>query len=148
MRKLAVVLVAALSLVLTVHVARAGDENEAKPDGTIELLTGSVAAGVGFTWGHGVPTYHGERYPISIDGLSVGDVGISKASASGKVYHLKKLSEFAGNYTSASAGATVGGGGSATAMQNQNGVLIRLVSTSRGLTFKLAAEGVKIVLNH
>src|SRR5262245_48450521 len=126
MRNLGVVLVAALGLVVTLRAVRAGEKDE-KPDGTIELLTGSVAAGVGYTWGHGVLTYRGERYPISIEGLSVGDVGISKASASGEVYHLKKLGDFAGTYTAASAGANVGGGASATAMQTQNGVLIKLV---------------------
>jgi len=145
MRKLGVVLVAAFSLVLTAQ-ARGAGEGKEKPDGTIKLSTGSVAAGVGFSWGSGVLTFQGKKYPISIDGLSVGDVGISKASASGKVYHLKQLSDFAGTYMAASAGATVGGGGSATAMQNQNGVVIKLVSTTQGLTFKLATEGVKIAL--
>lgn len=145
MRKLGVVLVAALTLVLTTQATGAGKGKE-KADGTIKLSTGSVAAGVGFSWGSGVLTYQGKKYPISIDGLSVGDVGISKASASGKVYHLKQLSDFAGTYMAASAGATVGGGGGATAMQNQNGVVIKLVSTTQGLTFKLATEGVKIAL--
>jgi|SRR5215475_4008140 len=145
MRKLGVVTVAALGLVLATHVVGAAEKEE-KPDATITLSTGSVAAGVGFSWGSGVLVYQGKKHPIKIEGLSVGDVGISKASAKGKVYHLKKLSDFAGTYTSASAGATVGGGGSATAMQNQNGVLITLVSTSQGLTFKLATEGVKLEL--
>src|SRR5262245_55807732 len=147
MRNLGVVLVAALGLLVTPRAVGAGEKDE-KPDGTIELLTGSVAAGVGYTWGHGVLTYHGERYPISIEGLSVGDVGVSKASASGEVYHLKKLKDFAGASAAGSDGATVGGVSSGTAMQNQNGVLIQLVSTSQGLTFKLAAEGVKITVNH
>jgi len=31
------------------------------------------------------------------------DVGISKATSSGKVYNLKKLEDFNGNYTAASA---------------------------------------------
>ena len=94
MRKLGVVLVAAFSLVLTAQ-ARGAGEGKEKPDGTIKLSTGSVAAGVGFSWGSGVLTYQGKKYPISIDGLSVGDVGISKASATGKVYHLNQLSDFA-----------------------------------------------------
>ena len=40
------------------------------------------------------------------------------------------------------AGNLTFGGGSATIMQTQNGVVIRLTSTTRGLKLKLATEGV------
>ena len=73
-------------------------------------------------------------------------MGATNVTASGKVYHLKKLSDFEGNYTAVSAGATVGGGGSVSNMQNQNGVVIHVVSTTQGLKFSLAAGGVKIQL--
>src|SRR5262247_1466087 len=115
MRKLGVVTLAALGLVLATHVVGAAEKEE-KPDAIITLSTGSVAAGVGFTWGSGVLVYQGKEHPIRIDGLSVGDVGISKASATGKVYHLRKLSDLEGTYTAGSAGATVGGGAGATTM--------------------------------
>lgn len=68
------------------------------------------------------------------------------AEASGRVYHLKTLQDFSGNYTSVSAGATLAGSGSVTAMRNQNGVEITLTITTQGLNVKLAAEGVKISL--
>jgi len=38
------------------------------------------------------------------------DVGITKATAFGKVYGLKGLEAFNGNYTSATAEGTIGGG--------------------------------------
>ena len=41
---------------------------------------------------------------------------------------------------------TVGGGAGATTMQNQNGVVINVVSTTVGLEFKFAASGVTIKL--
>ena len=41
----------------------------------------------------------------------VSEAGISKISASGKVYGLNKLEDFNGNYTGVAARATVGGGG-------------------------------------
>jgi hypothetical protein len=63
----------------------------AKPDATIRLSSGSVAAGIGFSWGKGTLTYKGKDYPISVKGLSIGKVGITKATASGEVYHLKTL---------------------------------------------------------
>jgi len=123
-----------------------GAQAKEKADATVRLSAGSVAAGIGYSWGSGTLHYKGKNYPFSIDGVSVGDVGVTKAEATGHVYNLHKLEDFNGNYTAGSAGATLGGGGSASAMQNQSGVKINLVSTTRGLKLKLAAEGVKIQL--
>ena len=130
--------VAALGFLLTA--ARAED----KPDATIKLSGGSVAAGVGYSWGSGTLEYKGKTYPVEVSGLSAGEVGASKIEASGSVYNLKKLDDFDGNYTAAGAGATVAGGASATAMKNQNGVTINLVSTTQGLKFSFAAGGVSL----
>ncbi|HTF36046.1 MAG TPA: hypothetical protein VK714_20360 [Myxococcota bacterium] len=117
-----------------------------KPDAKVEFSGGSVAAGVGYSWGSGTLTYKGVKYPITVDGLSAGSVGATDITASGKVYHLKKLEDFEGNYAAVGAGATVGGGGSVSTMRNQNGVVIDSVSTSKGLKISLAAGGVKIKL--
>ena len=65
---------------------------------------------VGVSWGDGVLTYHGKKYPFEIQGLSVVDLGISKVSATGTVKNLKKLEDFAGTYVAAQAGAAVAGG--------------------------------------
>jgi len=144
-----VLAVASLALVAGPVVAKehgGSKDNADKPSGTISLSTGSVAVGVGYSWGSGVLVFKGKKYPFSIDGLSVGAVGASRASAKGHVYHLQKLEDFNGTYTAASAGGTIGGGGGASAMQNQNGVVIKLVATSQGLKFNLAVDGVKIAL--
>ncbi len=117
-----------------------------KPDATLTFSGGSVSAGIGYSWGSGTLTYQGKEYPFSVDGLSVGAVGATSVTASGEVYHLKKLEDFNGNYTAATASGTLGGGAGATAMQNQAGVVVKLVSTTQGLDFKLAASGVKISL--
>lgn len=117
-----------------------------KPVGTIKFTGGSVSLGIGYSWGSGVLTYEGKEYPFSVEGLSVGVAGGSSVSASGDVYGLKKLADFNGNYTAATAQATVGGGAGATAMQNQNGVVLKIVSTNQGIEFKFAASGVKLTL--
>ena len=134
----ALMAVAALGLALSVAQA------EDTPDATLKLSKGSVAAGIGFSWGSGTLTYQGKDYPITVNGLSVGDVGVSRIEASGKVYNLKKLADFDGNYTAATAGATIAGGASVTAMKNQNGVSVHLVSTSQGLKWNLSASGVSM----
>jgi hypothetical protein len=141
MRRVAFAL-SVLSLCLPLSVA--GAKEKAKPDGTIKLSAGSVAAGVGVSWGSGTLSYNGKSYPISVTGLDVGTVGASKITASGSVYHLKSIDDFDGNYAAVAAGATVGGGGGALAMKNQNGVVVKLVSTSRGVKFTIGGSGVKM----
>jgi hypothetical protein len=129
--------VAALSLTLTA--ARAEDK---APDATLKLSGGSVAAGIGFSWGSGTLTYQGKEYPLDVKGLSVGDVGASKIEAAGKVYNLKSLADFDGNYTGVAAGVAVAGGGGVTTMKNQNGVTVDLNSTTQGVKFMLGGGGV------
>jgi hypothetical protein len=131
------------SLIVLAHLTLA---QEKKPDATLHLSTGSVAIGIGFTWGSGVLTYQGKEHPFSVEGLSVVDVGISKAEANGTVYNLKRLEDFDGNYTGVTAGAAIAGGAGATTIRNQHGVAIDLVGTSQGLKFKLSVDGVKLAL--
>ncbi len=118
-----------------------------KPDGTLSFSGGSVALGIGFSWGGGELTYKGEKHAFSTKGLSVVDVGITSADASGQVYNLKKLEDFPGNYTAVSAGATAAGGGGVARMKNQNGVVIAAKSTTQGASLSLAVEGVKVTLD-
>ncbi len=123
-------------------------QNEGLPwDGVIELSGGTVAAGIGYSWGSGTLTQAGKQYPLKIEGLSVGKVGITKASAYGKVFNLKNVNDINGTYAAIGTGATVGGGGSAATMKNAKGVIIDLYTTSEGASFSLGAAGVTIQLN-
>ena len=115
-----------------------------KPDATISISTGSVAVGIGWSWGKGTLTYKGKEYPLSVKGLSIGKVGITKNTASGEVYHLKTLNDFNGNYTAAGAGITLAGGRSAVDMTNQHGVRVRVISTNRGVDLTLGGGGVDL----
>jgi hypothetical protein len=124
----------------------AGDQ--ASTEGTVQFTGGAVAAGIGFQWGSGTLTFRGQQYPFRIRGLSVVDVGVTSVSASGTVRNLRNVADFAGNYVAITAGATVAGGASATAMQNQNGVVIDKVATSAGLRLTLAPGGVTITLTN
>jgi hypothetical protein len=135
-----------LLVVLVVMTGFTQAAKEGKPDATLRLSGKSVAAGIGFSWGKGTLTYKGKDYPISVNGLSLGKVGITGASASGEVYNLKKLKNFDGNYTAAGAGMTVAGGRSAVTMSNQNGVRVRLISSTRGVDVTLGGGGVEMRL--
>jgi len=105
-----------------------------------------VALGVGVNWGDGKLQYKGKTYTFSVKGLSVIDLGVSKVSARGKVYHLAKVEDFSGNYAAAEAGAAVGGGMGVITLKNQNGVVMELHSTQTGVKLTAAGEGLDIKL--
>src|SRR5262245_25954296 len=114
--------------------------------GRITIESKSVAIGVGVSWGDGVLEYRGNRYPFTVDGLSVLDLGVSRVTATGKVANLKTLQDFNGNYVQAAAGAVVGGGVGVAALKNQNGVEIALDATAQGVRFALAGSGMNVKL--
>jgi hypothetical protein len=117
-----------------------------KADATVKLSEGSVAAGIGWTWGRGVLTYKGKTYPFKVEGLSVGELGVTKAEATGNVFTLKNLEDFSGIYRAAGAGATAVKGAEAMALQNEKGVVIELKSATKGASLKFALEGLKLAL--
>jgi len=110
------------------------------------LTDGSVAAGIGFSWGKGTLSYNGKTYPVKVEGLSVGEVGLARATAVGTVSNLKSISDFAGNYVAAGAGATAAGGADIAVMRNENGVVIEIKSTTQGANLKLGVDGVRLTL--
>ena len=116
------------------------------PSGTVSLTSNAIAIGIGVSWGNGRLKYRGKEYNISVKGLSLVDLGISRASVAGNVYNLKQLSDIAGTYVAAQAGVALAGGGSGVTMQNQNDVLINLKGTKVGVALALGPAGVTIRL--
>jgi len=115
------------------------------PSGTVSITETQFALIVGGSTGGGVLTYQGKQYPFKIEGISVGaNVGISKLSASGEVYDLTELSKFPGTFTKLESSITLGGGVGGTVLKNQNGVIMRLTSTSEGIQLNLSASGVTV----
>jgi len=142
MRRLVIALVVG-GLVSMVGPARAQDW---MPAATLELSQGSVAAGIGFSWGSGTLTYLGRQYPVKVRGLSLGEVGITWGNAKGIVFGLKKLQDFSGTYAAGGAGGAVFGGGESIIMKNGNGVVVELTNSTGGVNLKLAASGVWLSL--
>jgi hypothetical protein len=118
------------------------------PDATVEISGAAIAAGIGFEWGHGDVTFQGQKHRFDLSGLSIVDVGVADISATGVVYNLRNLQDLNGNYAAASAGLTIAGGGSAEYLENEHGVVIKIVSTSRGLRLNLSATGMKLRLRN
>jgi hypothetical protein len=141
-RMMTMTLMTVAAIGLLIQVGQAAEDKT--PDATLKLSEGSVAAGIGFSWGGGTLTYKGKDYPVEVKGLSVGDVGVTKIEATGKVFNLKSIDDFNGNYTAVGAGATVAGGGGVATMRNQAGVAIDLVATTQGIKIALGGAGVDL----
>ena len=116
------------------------------PSGKVSIESTSIAAGIGVSWGDGKLSFKGKTLPFSVDGLSLVDFGISKASAVGDVYNLTDVSKFAGNYVAGEAGFALAGGMGGMVLRNQNGVVIHLRSVSQGAKLQLGTSGLKITM--
>jgi hypothetical protein len=118
------------------------------PSGRVEMQQVQVSLLVSAGWGNGTLFYEG-THAFRIKGLGVGGLGVSKLQARGNVFRLTKLSDFAGVYGSARAGAVAGDaqlkGG--MWMENPSGVQIHLVPRRSGVALSLGADGVLITFD-
>ena len=118
------------------------------PAGTVNITETQFALIVGGSRGSGVLNYQGKAYPFKISGMSVGaNVGISKVSLAGEVYDMADPSKFSGTFTKLESSITLGGGVGGTILKNQNGVIMRLTSTSEGVQLNLSSSGVTVKLD-
>lgn len=87
------------------------------PDGSVARLTPAMVESVahlgGTIFGTTASAIRGAAHSstkasVPVDDLSVGDVGVSKVSATGNVYHLKQFADFPGTFAAASAGGVAG----------------------------------------
>jgi hypothetical protein len=118
------------------------------PSAYVWLSGGSVAIGIGYTWGHGT-LYNStdqKEYKFKLSGVSIADVGGAGITAEGEVYNLKTPADLSGNYSAVTAGLTIIEGGSVAYLKNDKGVVIKLHSQTGGLRFNLSANGMRITL--
>jgi hypothetical protein len=124
----------------------AGAAESPTPSGKVTIESRSIAAGIGVTWGDGKLSFQGKEIPFSIDGLTLVDFGISKASATGEVYNLTDISKFDGTYAAAEAGFALAGGVGGMVLRNQNGVVMHIHSTTQGAKLQLGTSGLTVKL--
>jgi hypothetical protein len=132
-------------MVLCLILAGSTWAEEKKPSGTIYIKSKSVAIGIGVTWGDGKLNYDGKEYAFKVDGVSVVDLGFSSVEVTGEVYNLKSVSDFAGSYAAAIAGAKFGdAGGNVSTVKNDKDVVLKLKGKGEGIRLTLAPTGVII----
>ena len=88
---------------------------------------------VGGSAGSGWLTFHGQRYPLGIGGLSYGfTFGASETRFRGTVSRIRRPSDVSGVYAAGNVGAAVGRGAQAIVLTNQNGAILTLSGRSVG----------------
>jgi hypothetical protein len=131
-----------------------GAANDASRDARSEQdvimwLEGGVRlAGERMAWGQGQLNYQGHNHLFRITSLSTRDAGVAGIYASGRVMGLRNISDFSGNYRASSAEGTMAGGGLATFLQNERGVVIQLVSMDVATGANRSVNGVRLRLKN
>jgi hypothetical protein len=129
-----------------------GGEAEATPEadldeaGTFTLTMYRVSLIGSGAVSSGVLRYAGGSRKFNMTGLGIGGVGLSKAVATGTVYNLENVDDFAGAYVQARSGVTLGDDALArrTWMTNERGVKLKMSWESKGLQLNLGADGMVI----
>lgn len=133
-------------MALTVVFAAAGASSAAHADGgTISFRVLKGGWFIGASGGSGWLVFHGQRYPISIGGLSAGLVfGASETYFAGSVSHINSPYDVSGIYGAAGAGAAVGAGGQMIVLRNEKGAVLTLTGRQVGLQVNIDLSGLSI----
>ncbi len=134
-----------IALLLAVCVSTAAAAAGKTPSGTVSIDEVQIAFIGSGNLGGGTLAYAGRNYGFKIGGLGIGGVGISKIKATGEVYNLNNVADFAGLYGQLRAGVaffdkSTGG----LWLENTSGVVLHLNAERKGLALSLGADGVVI----
>ena len=95
--------------------------------------------------GGGTLIFKGQKYDISVGGLGIGGIGVSRMQARGAVYNLYNLGDFPGAYVQARYGLAVGEVSTGQLwLRNAQGVALRLDADRSGLALSLGGDAVYI----
>lgn len=127
------------------------DEDPAKrfagktPDATVNVDETQMGYMIMGTLGGGTLDYQGKMYKFKMGGLGVGGVGIDKLKATGDVYEMNDLKDFAGDYSDARIGFSLGDKGKGDLwLKNANDVYIHLKSHLEGISLTLGADAITV----
>ena len=118
-----------------------------KPSGNVNIHQVQIAFIGSGAMGGGTLYFQGRSYAFKLGGLGIGGFGVSTLDATGGVYNLHRLQDFAGVYGQARIGFAVGEHGKGDMwLQNSNGVYLRLKARRQGLALSLGADGMVVRL--
>jgi hypothetical protein len=118
------------------------------PSGTVQISQTQIAFIGSGNLGGGRLNFGGKSYPFTIGGLGIGGFGFSKIEATGTVYNLKNLKDFAGAYAQGRYGIAVGDRSTGELwLSNVEGVAMSLKAKRQGLALSLGGDAIYIDLD-
>lgn len=128
--------------------AIAQEEPKEAPSGHLKIEQLQVAFIGSGAVGGGTLEFEGKTHKFSVKGLGVGGFGASRLSATGEVYGLKKLEDFAGPYAELRTGWAAGDFGKGRFwLRNASGVYLKIEGSRQGAQVGIGAEAVLITLD-
>jgi len=122
---------------------------ESKPSATVEIQQTQIAFIGSGNLGGGKLFFNGKTYKFTIGGLGIGGIGITTMTATGNVYNLKEVSQFAGTYAQGRVGVTVGSSDNGGLwLQNESGVVMQLKAKREGVALSLGGDAIYIDFEH
>lgn len=123
------------------------DASKMEESGTLTFEGRAYNLIAGGTWGDGVLTYKGRQYKFKAKSIGAGySAGVKDVTVKGVVYDLKNINDFAGTYWGVKAAGTIFVGPGAANIQNSNGVVLSMKSTSVGAAVDVAAGLSRVVI--
>ena len=119
---------------------------DGRPDARLAFSSTSFGLLFGYQQGQGALEFQGRKYPLTVSGIKVATLGITKVDTLGQVYRLRELADFPGRYIAVEGGLTVVQGGGNAVLRNEKGVMLYLQNVQYGLDLTLGGGGVDIVL--
>jgi hypothetical protein len=102
---------------------------------------------IGVGGGEGVLLLHGQRYPFTVSGMSVGfTIGASTTKLVGQALNVRGPRSIEGSYSAIGAGGAIAAGAGGVSLQNGNGVILQLSGPKVGAEVSAAVGGVTIRL--
>ncbi|MBU6281040.1 hypothetical protein KGQ64_02280 [bacterium] len=117
------------------------------PDGYVEMKTVAAAYIGSGTAGDGTLFHRGREYRFTVGGLGIGGLGVSEMQATGEVYGMSDVAQFAGAYAQGRYGFAIGtASGGDLWLQNGAGVIMHLKAKREGLMLTLGGDAVVITM--
>ena len=116
-------------------------------EGSISFSILKAGFVIGGSAGSGTLNFHGQRYSLSVGGLSYGfTFGASETRFRGTVSNIRRASDVAGVYAAGNVGAAVGRGAQAIVLTNQHGAVLTLTGSSVGAIVSADLNGLALTL--
>jgi hypothetical protein len=135
-------------LIAVLALAGAASASPAHADeGGINFSVIKAGLVIGGSAGSGTLFFHGQRYPLSIGGVSYGfTFGASETRFRGTVSNIRSPADVSGVYAAGNVGAAVGRGAQAIMLTNQHGAVLTLSGNSVGAIVSADLNGLVITV--